>query len=494
MEPETRAGWPPNDDGSVGPVLRRIGTADGATAPGTRATWIGLEMPLPNHFGPLWAGDVPGAPDDRAPEVGAAAPNRPKLVRIEDGPEGSSNSDRPDGLTPAPTGVDERRNDGTDPAARINPVDVDPVDEPAAATPAGAVEDAERGPDEERGSTAAPFAAAPAVPAAPAAITRDAVPAGRDEVPSVEFEAPTVEFRAAVEGATAVSADAPARDPTTANVLLRTGSPARAPATRAGCGAATLRRRSAFGPAYAAESGRSVKRRRRGPPTSSPSAPGRGRARDTEPSAPTAVIGSPDHPAAKSERARDRAVANRRTGADRNPAEEPDRANVDESWPSDAARATGPGTADAWTALPGFSDTLAPVSRHALREYLAHAGADFYEVRQLRLVLAAGGAAVGVVDLFGFEPLHQRAGVGITVLKSQRRHGYAGQALALLKTHARDVLRLHQLHATVGADNGASLSLFRKAGFRRVGVRREWLRGPAPGQWLDAVEWQLLLH
>ena len=141
----------------------------------------------------------------------------------------------------------------------------------------------------------------------------------------------------------------------------------------------------------------------------------------------------------------------------------------------------------------GVSDTLVPVSRHALREYLAHATADFYAVRQLRLVITAetGGPAVGVIDLFDYDPLHQRAGVGITIMASQRRHGYARQALELLKTHAREVLRLHQIYATVGADNGASLKLFRAAGFRRVGTRLAWLR--TVSGWADAVEWQSLL-
>lgn len=141
----------------------------------------------------------------------------------------------------------------------------------------------------------------------------------------------------------------------------------------------------------------------------------------------------------------------------------------------------------------GVSDTLAPVSRHALREYLEHATADFYVVRQLRLVITTeiSGPAVGVVDLFDYDPLHQRAGVGITIRASERRHGYARQALELLKNHARDVLRLHQIYATVGADNVASLKLFRAVGFRRVGTRQGWLR-TAHG-WTDAVEWQCLL-
>ncbi|GAA4348648.1 GNAT family N-acetyltransferase [Hymenobacter saemangeumensis] len=142
----------------------------------------------------------------------------------------------------------------------------------------------------------------------------------------------------------------------------------------------------------------------------------------------------------------------------------------------------------------GVSDTLAPVSRHALREYLAHSSADFYVVRQLRLVISTenDGRTVGVVDLFDFDPLHQRAGVGITILGTERRRGYALQALELLKQYARTTLRLHQLYATVGADNGPSMSLFRTAGFRRVGLRLQWLR--LASGWQDAVEFQVLLQ
>ena len=141
----------------------------------------------------------------------------------------------------------------------------------------------------------------------------------------------------------------------------------------------------------------------------------------------------------------------------------------------------------------GVSDTLAPVSRHALREYLEHARDDFYVVRQLRLVITAaiGSSAVGVVDLFDYDPLHQRAGVGITILAGARRHGHARQALELLKNHARAVLRLHQIYATVGADNAPSMKLFQAAGFRRVGRRHGWLR--TAQSWQDAVEWQCLL-
>ncbi|TGE10051.1 GNAT family N-acetyltransferase [Hymenobacter fodinae] len=141
----------------------------------------------------------------------------------------------------------------------------------------------------------------------------------------------------------------------------------------------------------------------------------------------------------------------------------------------------------------GVSDTLAPISRYTLRQYLDNAGADFQEVRQLRLVLCQQDTkiAVGTLDIFDFNPLHQRAGVGIMVLGQYRRRGYAHAALDLLLPYARQVLRLHQLYCTIAVHNRASVNLFKVAGFKKVGVRREWLR-TADG-WQDVLEMQHLL-
>lgn len=60
------------------------------------------------------------------------------------------------------------------------------------------------------------------------------------------------------------------------------------------------------------------------------------------------------------------------------------------------------------------SGTLAPFSRHALARFIEEQQLDIYATRQQRLVIetVAGGVAVGAVDLFDFDPLHGRAGVG----------------------------------------------------------------------------------
>ncbi|OON68033.1 GNAT family N-acetyltransferase [Hymenobacter sp. CRA2] len=139
------------------------------------------------------------------------------------------------------------------------------------------------------------------------------------------------------------------------------------------------------------------------------------------------------------------------------------------------------------------SDTLTPISLFSLQRYLEHAAADFYEVRQLRLVICrqSDNAAVGTVDLFNFEPHHRRAAVGIMVLRGERRQGYADEALHLTLNYARRTLHLHQIYCTVAASNRASLQLFRKVGFRRVGLRHQWLSTDVG--WEDAVEMQCVL-
>ncbi|MDO7885624.1 GNAT family N-acetyltransferase [Hymenobacter cheonanensis] len=146
-------------------------------------------------------------------------------------------------------------------------------------------------------------------------------------------------------------------------------------------------------------------------------------------------------------------------------------------------------------ALWAVSDVLpAPISRHALREYLRHAAASLAEAGQMRLIITSEEKLpVGTLDLFDYSVLHQRAGVGITVLAAARRRGYAQAALAALLPYARQGLQLHQLYCTVAADNGPSLSLFKKAGFRRVGVRQDWLRKNTATGWVNAVELQLIL-
>ena len=140
----------------------------------------------------------------------------------------------------------------------------------------------------------------------------------------------------------------------------------------------------------------------------------------------------------------------------------------------------------------GVSGTVAPFSREILRMFIEQQQYDTWRTHQLRLVIALNedSRAVGAVDLFDFDPLNRRAGVGVLVADGERGRGYASEALALLVEYARDVLMLNQLYCDIDTDNVACRALFAGCQFEECGVRRRW-RLSADG-WHDVVMLQHL--
>lgn len=125
-----------------------------------------------------------------------------------------------------------------------------------------------------------------------------------------------------------------------------------------------------------------------------------------------------------------------------------------------------------------ISGTLTPYSRKVLKSYLESAHRDIYEVKQLRLAICeASGGLIGMIDLFDFDPRHLRAGIGVVIAeKKSRNKGYGEEAIRLICEYGFKVLGLHQLYASVGAGNEASLHLFGKLGFTETGRKKDWLR------------------
>ncbi|MCD6332387.1 MAG: GNAT family N-acetyltransferase [Bacteroidales bacterium] len=139
------------------------------------------------------------------------------------------------------------------------------------------------------------------------------------------------------------------------------------------------------------------------------------------------------------------------------------------------------------------SHTLTPISRHQIKEYLAHIHLDIFQTRQLRLVITHTDndqQPIGLIDLFDYDPFHQRAGVGILIAENKNRHrGFASEALELLVNYAFTSLMLYQLYASMTVDNPVSLQLFEKTGFKLIGTRKGWIR--TFDGWMD--EWYLQL-
>ena len=134
-------------------------------------------------------------------------------------------------------------------------------------------------------------------------------------------------------------------------------------------------------------------------------------------------------------------------------------------------------------------NTLVPYSKFVLEQYLENATQDIYTVKQLRLIICnSNHDAVGAIDLYDFDPMHRRAGVGIAIAPDHRKNGHASDALQLLADYCRNTLQLHQLYCSVTANNLQSINLFAKAGFQSIGTRKDWLR--TPDGWDDVVEFQ----
>ena len=128
------------------------------------------------------------------------------------------------------------------------------------------------------------------------------------------------------------------------------------------------------------------------------------------------------------------------------------------------------------------SNTLVPFSRYQLKRYIESDPSDIHAHKQLRMMIDCREAdqqirTVGSIDLFDFDPIHQRAGLGILIASADdRRQGYAYEAILLMIDYCCKVLFLNQLYCNIAASNTASIQLFRKAGFEITGNKKEWLR------------------
>ncbi len=147
-------------------------------------------------------------------------------------------------------------------------------------------------------------------------------------------------------------------------------------------------------------------------------------------------------------------------------------------------------------AIWSVSNTLTPFSKYVLRQYLEKAHHDIFELKQARFMIdlrpdGMPPRTIGTIDLFGYDPLHLRAGVGILIKEEQdRQKGYAGRALDILLEYCFTTLQLHQVYCNIDADNKASIQLFRSRGFIETGRKKEWKK--REGQWVDELFFQLL--
>ncbi len=142
------------------------------------------------------------------------------------------------------------------------------------------------------------------------------------------------------------------------------------------------------------------------------------------------------------------------------------------------------------------SNTLVPFSRFVLEKYVADAHMDIFQARQLRLMIdhvddEGRHETIGAIDLYDFDPMHRRAGIGILISEEKNRNrGFASEALQLLINYSFTVLQLHQLFCYIDCDNKISIKLFEKFRFKITGEKKDWHK--TPGGWRSEYMLQLI--
>ncbi|MDR0613754.1 MAG: GNAT family N-acetyltransferase [Dysgonamonadaceae bacterium] len=123
-----------------------------------------------------------------------------------------------------------------------------------------------------------------------------------------------------------------------------------------------------------------------------------------------------------------------------------------------------------------YGSTIAPYSKFALRDYLTGSMNDLLQCRQLRLVAVDKNSnrSMGTIDLYDYDPINLRAGIGILLDAAYRHKNYGKEILELIKEYAFCVLHLNQLFAYISESNISSFRLFSACGYVQCGLLKSW--------------------
>ena len=118
-----------------------------------------------------------------------------------------------------------------------------------------------------------------------------------------------------------------------------------------------------------------------------------------------------------------------------------------------------------------------PYSRFSLRKYIAEHPNDIFQTGTQRLIICkkSDDTAIGIVDLFDFSPLHNRAEVAIALLANEQDKGLGTAALKTLAEHARKKLHIRMLYAYISdRNNPKSKKCFLSAGYQQKAILPAW--------------------
>lgn len=94
---------------------------------------------------------------------------------------------------------------------------------------------------------------------------------------------------------------------------------------------------------------------------------------------------------------------------------------------------------------------------------------DVYLDKQLRLMICRGAKSIGTIDLFDVDFDSGKASIGILIAEREdRNNGIGSESLSMLMKYCIRTLGLGCLNAKVQNENFASISFFKKMGFKEI--------------------------
>lgn len=128
------------------------------------------------------------------------------------------------------------------------------------------------------------------------------------------------------------------------------------------------------------------------------------------------------------------------------------------------------------TSLWQYGDTLTPLSKEFLTEYIQNFDNNIFRAKQLRLIieLKDNNEPIGTIDLYDIELFHSRTSIGILISPEYRGKGYASQSLKLVEKYVRHHLGLNQIIAFIPEFNINSAKLFKNNNYIPTGHLLKW--------------------
>lgn len=132
------------------------------------------------------------------------------------------------------------------------------------------------------------------------------------------------------------------------------------------------------------------------------------------------------------------------------------------------------GDSDAWIS----SGVLNPIAASAIEAHIIRSSTALVDHGQMDLMIETilEGKPIGYVQLYDYDPINQRLGLGVYIAPSYRKQRYAYEAMTLLHNYAWRRMNCQMLYAQVIATNIPSRKLFESLGYELTATLRDWYK------------------